>query len=99
MLDSNELNKKYVGKEVIYHEDKKGFISRLTGYRIEIKSLTGACWVFDTGTGAKDNAVANGYIRFVDEALKEEFIDDYEQYVHSFEGETEAFDYRARIYD
>ena len=98
MLNLKELNKKYVGKEVICEEHKNARISELTSYQIEIKADDG-WWVYKTGTGEKDNAVAMGSIQFADAALQKEFIEEYEQYVNSEEGCVEAWLYYAQVYD
>ena len=80
MLNSKELNKKYVGKEVIFENDKKGCIAGVTSYEISVTTGSSIWIVYRTGTAEKDNAVANDHIKFVDEALKKEFIEDYEEY-------------------
>lgn len=98
MLNGKELNKKYNGKEVICKTHKNAHICELTSYCIKIEAADGH-WIYDTGTGPYDNAVANGYIEFADEVLQEEFIEDYEQYVYSEEGRTEAWLYYAQMYD
>ena len=50
----------------------------------------------DDGTG---NTVANGCIKFVDEALTNGFVEDYEKYVDSEEGRTEARLFYVQVYD
>lgn len=97
---SEELDmKKYIGKEVLYKQSQKARISDVKSYGIYIKLADGSCRMFETGTGEYDNAVADGFIKFTDEALEKAFIEEYERYRHSFIGEAEAFDYNSRRYN
>ena len=90
--------KKYIGQEVLYKQTQKAIIKEITSYAIKVELLKGGCRMFETGTGAYDNAVANGHIKFIDKELKEIFIEEYEEYVHSAFGEIETFDYYSRKY-
>ena len=98
-MDRSELNKKYVGKEVLY----KGQLARIediTSSYITIKIRdNGYCFRFDTGTGPNENAIANGYIQFLDKELNKEFIEEYEEYVHSAQGREEAFMHNSWRYN
>ena len=99
LLNFKQLNAKYVGKEVIFDKDKKGRIAKLTSYEISVTTGSSIWTVFKTGTGEKDNAVARGDVKFVDEALNEIFIREYEAYTNSKEGRIEAYVYYSQIYD
>lgn len=97
-INSKSLNSKYAGKEVICDAHKNARIDELTGYCIRIKADDG-CWLYDTGTGENDNAVAKGYLRFADGTLQREFLEEYGQYVNSEEGRFEAWEYYFLHYD
>ncbi len=85
--------KKYIGKEVVIKSlEVRGALSKITGAKIEVKTESMGWRVYKTGTGPNDNAVANGYVVFVDPTLKEPFVKDYEEYRHSFIGQTESFE-------
>ena len=94
LLDVKNLNKKYVGKEVIYDNNKRAFICGLTSYSISLKtSDTG--WSFEY----ESYAVTSGHIRLADEALQEDFVREYKEYVNSECGILEAFLYYSEKYD
>ena len=99
MSSSWEKIKKYIGKEVIYDDDKKAHIYKITSYDICIQTAENRWWSYKTGNGTNDNAVARGDIRFVDESLKEQFVQEYEEYIHSESGQIEAYAYYSQIYD
>ena len=91
---------KYIGKEVVIKSlETRGCLSKITGATIEVKTETHGWRSFKTGTGPNDNAVANGYVVFVDPSLKEPFIKDYEEYRHSFRGQIESFEDAFFRYD
>ncbi len=95
-----ESMNKYLGKEVVIKSlDARGYLSKITGATIEVKTEAHGCRGFDTGTGPDDNAVAKGYVVFVDPSLKEPFLKDYEEYQHSFIGRMERFEDAFRRYD
>ena len=98
-MGSYEALEKYIGKEVIYDDDKRAHIDEITSYQIVIKVAETRWLSYQTGTGPNDNAVARGSIRFVDESLKEQFIQEYEEYTHSEDGRIEAYAYYSQIYD
>lgn len=90
----------FVGKEVVYDKDnKKARISNLFSYAIIIEREEGGWFSYKTGTGERDNAVARGAIRFVDESLKEPFLEVYEAYINSDWGRIEDFEYYFNKYD
>lgn len=91
--------KNYIGKTVYYNKTEIAHIDEITGYCIVVQLEDGRCYRFDTGTGPYDNAVAKGYIKFVDEKLQQKFIEEYEEYIHSMCGSIEAFSYYAQMYD
>ena len=95
-----ESMNKYIGKEVIIRSlGAHGRLSTITGATIEVKTETHGCRGFYTGSGPNDNAIANGYVVFVDPSLKEPFLKDYEEYQHSFIGQTERFEDAFFRYD
>ncbi|MCH5162257.1 MAG: hypothetical protein J1G38_02065 [Clostridiales bacterium] len=98
MIGSKDLDKKYLGKEVICEGHKNARIDEITSYDIKIAADDGH-WAYRTGTGYHDNAVARGSIRFADETLQKEFIEDYEEYVSSDDGRIESYGYYMMNYD
>ena len=98
-LSGRELREKYCGKEVITSDGEQMHIYKLTSYEIALQRGTSSIWtVYQTGTGAYGNAIARGRVKFVDEELRQEFIEDYERYVNSQEGKDEAWLYYVQKY-
>ena len=98
-MDSREKLKKFIGKEVIYDDDKRAHIYIIKSYEIVIQVAENSWLSYRTGTAKHDNAVARGDIRFVDESLKEQFIQEYEEYTNSESGRIEAYAYYMQIYE
>ena len=101
-MDGKELYDKlktYIGKEVICGDGEKRTIDEVRSYAISVKVRDGLSMRYMTGTGDRDNAVARGNIRFVDESLTEEFLEVYEAYRESDWGRLDDFEYYSFTYD
>lgn len=87
-----ESMSEYIGKEVIIKSlGVRGRLIEITGAKIEVKTETGECRLFFTDVGPDENAIAKGFVVFVDPSLKEPFLKDYEDYNNTFMGRMDRF--------
>ena len=94
--------KDFIGKVVIGKENRW----RYTLYRIDAVEIAAqalpphsGCYVWRTGTGPYDNAIARGTLEFEDPSLYEPFKALYESYIHSEAGRLESYTYYMLHYD
>lgn len=94
--------KDFIGKTVVGKNPRW----RYTLYRIDAVEIAAqalppnsGCYVWRTGTGPYDNAIARGTLEFEDPALYEPFKALYETYIHSEAGRVEAYMYYLMHYD
>lgn len=94
--------KDFIGKVVIGKENRW----RYTLYRIDAVEIGAQAlppnsghYVWRTGTGPYDNAIARGTLEFEDPSLYEPFKALYEAYIHSEEGRLESYMHYMLHYD
>ena len=90
--------KDFIGKTVLFPARGGSYvIEKLTATKIEVREEkpdehgTYAHYVFESGTGPCDNAITRGSLVFVDESLKQPFVEVYEAYRNSAEGRMESY--------
>lgn len=94
--------KDFIGKVVIGKENGWRYsLYRIDAVEIGARALPphSGFYVWRTGTGPYDNAIARGTLVFEDPSLYEPFKAIYEAYIHSEEGRLEAFTYNLMHYD
>lgn len=90
--------KDFIGKAVLFPARGGSYvIEKLTATKIEVREEkpnehgTYAHYVFESGTGRRDNAITRDSLVFVDESLKQPFIEVYEAYRNSADGRMESY--------
>ena len=94
--------KDFIGKVVIDAENKHRYeLYRIDAVEVAAKALPphSGCYVWRTGTGPYDNAIARGTLVFEDPSLYEPFKALYEAYGHSEEARIERYMYYMLHYD
>ena len=94
--------KDFIGKVVIGKENRWRYVlHRIDAVDIAAQALPphSGFYVWRTGTGPYDNAIARGTLEFEDPSLYEPFKALYEAYGHSEEARIERYMYYMMHYD